>query len=163
MEELIVDIIPEVIETEMIIDGTGNNFRIKKQRYVTPTMVIDEIFEYKYPAYRAGWASISKRILEEAIVKDFQGFKEWQLSNHPTQINVTRKLFLIKLEVDAGKVNIGAVMFHYKPDGTHATFADKYYNRSMPASALAENNGRIIFTLGEKVAQLDANGFFNNY
>lgn len=163
MEELIQGIIPEVIETEMILDGTQSNFRIIKQRYVTPTIVIDETFEYGHPTHKAEWAAISKRTLAEAIVQDFQGFKEWQLSNHPTQTNVTRKLFLIKLEVDAGKVNIGAVMFHYKPDGTHATFADKYYNRSMPASALAENNGRIIFTLGEKVAQLDANGFFNNY
>lgn len=67
MEELTKGIIPEIIEQELILDGTNSNFRIKVQRYTIEDIIIDEIFEYTNPADDAGWSNVYRRTFKQVI------------------------------------------------------------------------------------------------
>ena len=135
MEELIQDIRPEVVDKELILDGTGINYRIKKQRYVTSEMVIDEIFTYKNPANHPAWRAVSNRQLVEADLSEVKVFRSWNISNHPIQTDITRTLDLVKLEIDKEKVS---TLFIVKHNG--------------------EIENKIVSLIGDNNNQIDYNG-----
>jgi hypothetical protein len=106
------NITPQIIEQELIPDGVGTNFRPIKKRYVGTDFVVDEVFTYKHPANHPAWLSVSKVELIEPDLTEVETFREWDISNHPVQTNITRKVALIKLEIDKQKITSAFIVKH---------------------------------------------------
>jgi len=135
MEELIEGITPQIIDKELIPDGTGINYRTIKNRYIGNENVVDEIFTYKHPASHPAWASVSNVELIEADLTTVEVFRSWDITPHPIQTNITRTLDLVKLEIDKEKVS---TLFIVKHNG--------------------EIENKIVSLIGDNNNQIDYNG-----
>lgn len=106
------NITPEIVEQELIPDGTGINFRPIKKRYVGNDFVVDEVFTYKHLTNHPAWLSVSNLELIEPDLSEVETFREWDISNHPVQNSITRKVALIRLEIDKKKIVSSFIVKH---------------------------------------------------
>lgn len=182
MEDLIQGITPEIINKELILDGTGKNYRITKKRYFTNGQVIDEVITYKNPPSSDAWELIKHIEYQNASVETMQTFREWSISNHPTQTDILRKVFLLEFKVQTTSINVTVVMKHYNQDGTKAEIEDIVFTRTGDDSVTYEYNGETLTEreywdkltidqgltpyqlLDQRIPQMDSEGIFNlNY
>lgn len=142
--DLIVGVIPEIVEREMILDGTESNFRIKRQRYFVEGLVVDEVFRYKNNAKSGNWAAVSEHFFQEADIQNLQTFRVWDLSNHPTQTDVSRKLYLVELTVNSKEIRVTVVLKHIRSNGFPANIADIVFSRVGDDNVTYEFEGMIL-------------------
>lgn len=172
---------PEIVDKELIRDGLGTNFRIKKQRYFVQNLAIDEIFVYKYNTTHGAWSAIKEHYFEEAKIHDINTFREWPLSNHPIQTNIKRKLFLAELKINSNEIKVTVIMKHYHQNGFKANIADRVFTRTGDDTITYQFEGQNLtereywdyltkvynFTpyqlLDVRIPEMDSLGVFNNY
>lgn len=172
---------PEIIDREMILDGTNKHFRPTKLRYFTDSMVIDEIFVYKYNPQHAAWGEISEHYFEEANVTDIHSFREWNISNHPIQKDIKRRLFLVELKINSTEIIVSVIIKHYHSNGYKANIADKTLTKKGADGVTYEHQGMSLTEreywdvltveygltpyqlLDERIPEMDSFGVFNTY
>lgn len=180
-EEMVVGVIPEIVDRELIRDGLGTNYRVRKQRYFVDNLAIDEVFIYKYNASHPAWLAVKEHYFEEADIRDINTFREWSISNHPIQTDIQRKLFLTELMINSHEVKVTVIMKHYFSNGYKADIADKVFTRTgddrityqFQGQELTEREYWDYLTkeynltpyqlLDMRVPEMDGLGVFNNY
>lgn len=179
-KEMVEGLTPEVVEKEMILDGTNSNFRIIRQRYFVDTDVIDEVFVYKNNAKSSDWTSLKNHYFEEGKVDVLETFRSWSISNHPTQPEIIRKAYLLELRVSATEVRVTLIIRHFYDSGFKANIDDNVYSRVGDDRIQYEYKGEILnerqywdrlteagYTpyqlLDVRIIEMDNYGVFNTY
>jgi len=174
MEEIIEGVTPQIIEKELIPDGTGVNYRVIKQRYIANEAIIDEVFTYTNLSSHPAWSAVSSRNLIEADTSTIQIFRSWNISNHPIQTAITRSVDLVKLEIDKDKVS---TLFIVRHDGeiedkllalvgdndNQIDFNGTMYGERDLWDLLTTNGATPYQLLDQRVPVLDILGRFNQY
>ena len=174
MRELIEGVTPQIIDKELIPDGTGVNFRTIKQRYITDNEVIDEVFTYTNHASSHAWASISNVQLQEADLSTIQVFRSWDISNHPIQTNITRAVDLVKLSIDKEIVSTlfvvrhdgeieDKLVFFYGDNNNQIKYNGTMFGERNLWDILTSNGATPYQLLDQRVPVLDSLGRFNQY
>lgn len=179
--EMIEGITPEIVAKELILDGTNSNYRTTRLRYFTDDLVVDEVFEYQHNAHHPAWGAIKNHYFEEANIETLQSFREWNISNHPTQKTVTRKLYLVELKINTKEIRVTVVMKHFRSNGYKADIQDKVFIRTGNDGVTYQHEGRTVTEreywdiltqqyqltpyqlLDMRIPEMDSYGIFNNY
>ena len=174
MKEIIEGVTPQIIEKELIPDGTGVNYRVIKQRYIANEAIIDEVFTYTNLASHPAWAAVSSRNLIEADTSTIQIFRSWDISNHPIQTNITRTVDLVKLSIDKEIVSTlfvvrhdgeieDKLVFFYGDNNNQIEYNGTMFGERDLWDMLTSNGATPYQLLDQRVPVLDSLGRFNQY
>lgn len=178
--ELIDGVTPEIVDKELVLDGTNSNYRILKQRYLVDTQVIDEIFIYKYNPKSKAWGEVAEHYFEEGIIEIPETFRAWNISNHPTITHIQRKVYLLELRVNSVEVRVSLIVRHFFDTGFKADIEDSIHSKVGNDQISYEYKGEILnerqywdrlteagYTpyqlLDGRIIEMDNTGVFNNY
>jgi hypothetical protein len=179
-EELIEGVTPEIVDKELILDGTNSNYRILRQRYLADGLVIDEVFKYKYNTKSNAWGEIAEHYFEEGKIEIPETFRDWKISNHPTRTDIERRVYLLGLVVTTFEVRVTLLVRHFYDSGFKADIADKIHSRVGDDKITYEYKGEMLnerqywgalteagYTpfqlLDGRIMEMDQAGVFNNY
>lgn len=173
IDHILNTVTPDVLEKELIQDGTGLNYRNKKLQYVTPDVVIHQDFTYSASVSSSNWAHLKDVVAYVAKAEAVTLYRTWNISNHPNDDSVTRQAHLVKLSVDKEKVEVWIKITHSANytdrlvyllgDNTMMiTLADGTQIGERDHWDKLTNDGYTPYQLmDQRIPELDSNGRFN--
>jgi hypothetical protein len=92
-----------VIHRELILDGTGINYRPIKTILINENLVTSKEFRYVFGADSPEWSAVLSIIEKQEETEDLPTFREWEISNHPVTGD-ERKVHLVNLTVTKDEI-----------------------------------------------------------
>lgn len=134
------DIITTVEGVVINQEPVSGGFRPLTRRYVHDDGVLLEHISYAHPATADGWAAVAEITYVEGDPAEVPVFRSWNISNHPTQSSIYRRVDLLRLDVDATRVKVLVVVKHF----TNAA-------RTVPAAIAAQ----MVRLVGDNSTQMN--------